>query len=274
MSRNGGYFGYDFRSMHFPVIFQFFGLSVHAHLLMEILGYTIGFQTFLYMRRKNPADRIDPEHLLWLIAGCITGAMVGSKVLAWAESFPDYWLHRHEAIYWLGGKTIAGGLIGGWIGVEIVKKILKLPQRTGDGYVIPLCIGIAIGRIGCFLSGLDDHTHGIETRLPWGVDFGDQIRRHPTQLYEVIFLILFAIAIGRFGKSDNRGARFRIFIASYMGIRFLVEFIKPSWKGYIGLSAIQIAAFVTMIVSMISLLRMKREYSNESTATTTSKSAA
>jgi len=38
---------------------------------------------------------------------------------------------------------------------------------------VPLAVGIAVGRIGCFLTGLDDHTYGLPTTLPWAVDFGD-----------------------------------------------------------------------------------------------------
>lgn len=61
---------------------------------------------------------------------------------------------------------------------------------TGDLYAIPLALGIAIGRVGCFLTGLPDNTYGTATALPWGINFGDGIPRHPTQLYEVLFLLL------------------------------------------------------------------------------------
>jgi prolipoprotein diacylglyceryltransferase len=47
-----------------------------------------------------------------------------------------------------------------------------------------------VGRIGCFLTGLADNTYGTPTGLPWGVDFGDRIHRHPTQLYEIAFLMI------------------------------------------------------------------------------------
>jgi len=38
-----------------------------------------------------------------------------------------------------------------------------------------LAIGVAIGRIGCYLAGLDDFTYGTPTALPWGHDFGDGV---------------------------------------------------------------------------------------------------
>jgi prolipoprotein diacylglyceryltransferase len=89
----------------------------------------------------------------------------------------------------MGGKTIVGALVFGLISVELIKRYIGLRESTGDLYAIPLALGIAIGRIGCFLTGLSDDTYGTPTSLPWAVDFGDGVPRHPTQLYEIIFLL-------------------------------------------------------------------------------------
>jgi prolipoprotein diacylglyceryltransferase len=53
-----------------------------------------------------------------------------------------------------------------------------------DLLAVPLCAGIALGRVGCFLAGPADRTHASATALPWGVDHGDGIARHPVALYE------------------------------------------------------------------------------------------
>jgi prolipoprotein diacylglyceryltransferase len=188
------------------------------------------------------------------------GALVFSKLLAWAESWPQYWLHRGDPAVWLGGKTIVGGLIGGWVGVEITKKILGIRLRTGDAYIIPLCLGIAIGRIGCFLTGLADHTHGIATSLPWAVDFGDGIPRHPTQLYEFVYLLILACVFATKGvgwRHNTAGDGFRWFMLAYMLFRFAIEFIKPTWKGYAGLSAIQWAGLITAGIAAVQLARRR-----------------
>ena len=89
----------------------------------------------------------------------------------------------------LGGKTIVGGLHGGWAGVELAKWRLGIRHSTGDVFVFPLIFGMSVGRIGCFLTGLPDHTYGNHTSLPWAVNFGDG-PRHPTQLYDIVFLCL------------------------------------------------------------------------------------
>ena len=152
--------------MTFPHYFHLFGHAIHPHPLMELIGYTGGFQLYLRFRKRFTRATVSTEQNLWLIVGAIFGALVGSKLLAWLESAPDYWPHRFEPQAWLGGKTIVGGLLGGWIGVELSKKLQNIQHSTGDAFVFPLIFGMAVGRIGCFLTGLADHTHGLPTTFP------------------------------------------------------------------------------------------------------------
>ena len=63
--------------------------------------------------------------------------------------------------------------------------------------VWPIAVGLAIGRVGCFLAGLHDDTYGLPTALPWGVDFGDGTPRHPTQLYEIAVVLPLGWALRR-----------------------------------------------------------------------------
>jgi phosphatidylglycerol:prolipoprotein diacylglycerol transferase len=183
--------------------------------------------------------------------GAIFGALVGSKVLAWVESWPDYWQlwqATPSVSIFAGGKTIVGGLLGGWLGVEIAKKFMGIGFSTGDVYVFPLIVGMSIGRVGCFLTGLADHTYGNHTSLPWGVDFGDG-PRHPTQLYDIVFLMLLGAALlVRMRWPYPNGRIFRLFIFAYCVYRLAVEFIKPTYRVYVGLSAIQVACVVGAVI--------------------------
>jgi len=234
--------------MQFPVYFHVFGLSLHPHAVMELLGYTLGFQFYLLLRRQQIQPTLPVEKNLWIIVGAVFGALAGSKLLAWAESPLEYaTVFGTPAM--LGGKTIVGGLLGGWAGVEIAKKRLGVTQSTGDLFVFPLALGICIGRIGCFLTGLDDHTYGTFTSVPWAVNFGDG-PRHPTQLYEIAFVALLAIILAtRCKLAYTNGRTFRLFLGGYLLFRFGVEFLKPSYKPYLGLSMIQIASLLGAIVA-------------------------
>ncbi|HTT22324.1 MAG TPA: prolipoprotein diacylglyceryl transferase family protein [Candidatus Sulfotelmatobacter sp.] len=162
--------------------------SIHPHLFFESLAYVVAFATYLHLRRRFGDPLATP--LRWAaVAAAMAGAALGSKILFWLEDPRVTLQNLHNPAYLAGGKTIVGALIGGLLTVELVKRYIGLRASTGDLYAIPLAIGIAIGRIGCFLTGLSDNTYGTPTTLPWGVNFGDGIPRHPTQLYEITFLI-------------------------------------------------------------------------------------
>jgi phosphatidylglycerol---prolipoprotein diacylglyceryl transferase len=115
-------------------------------------------------------------------------------------------------------------------------------------FAYPLIIGIAIGRIGCFLTGLTDQTYGTPTNLPWAVDFGDHILRHPTQLYEIIFLLSLLLYLQyRQRKPMQQGDLFRFFMICYLSFRWAIDFIKPDFHPLLGMSAIQIACLLGLV---------------------------
>jgi len=60
------------------------------------------------------------------------------------------------------GRSIEGAMFGGVVGIELYKVVAA-----------PLAIGVALGRIGCYRSGLDDFTYGTTP-----TDFGDGVPRH------------------------------------------------------------------------------------------------
>jgi prolipoprotein diacylglyceryltransferase len=166
-----------------------------------------------------------------VLAAAAVGALIGSRLLGIAEQWPtviEAWRSGRlwELLLSPGGKTIAGGLLGGWLGVVLVKKLSGFQQRTGDLLVLPLCVGIAVGRVGCLVAGLADDTYGTPTTLPWAVNLGDGVGRHPVQVYEILFLILLGVVVSRKMKLPD-GARFRIFMASYLGWRIVIDFWKP-----------------------------------------------
>jgi len=87
-----------------------------------------------------------------------------------------------------------------------------------------------VGRWGCFLAGLPDHTYGTTTDMPWGHDFGDGVARHPVQLYEsfamLIFFVVFSLGVIQRRPRYLRDG-FYLFALYYAGQRFIWEFLKP-----------------------------------------------
>ncbi|MBI1371566.1 MAG: diacylglyceryl transferase [Phycisphaera sp.] len=248
--------------MTFPHYIEVFGRQVHPHLVMELIAYPAGFHLWLALRRRyrrRVGNVVPLEANMWIIVACIFGAAFGAKLLAWVEDWPTYWAHRDDVRAWIGGKTIVGGLLGGWVGVEVAKRFQNVRYATGDLYVFPLIVGMAIGRVGCFLTGIADKTYGNPTALPFGVDFGDGVPRHPTQLYEIVFLLTLGVVLILVRKHlGPPGCMFRAFIAGYLAWRFGVEFIKPVYTPYLGLSALQLASLTGVLVSARGIAKLRR----------------
>jgi len=196
-----------------------------VHAVFDLLGWlTAGVLGVLIGRWKLLGPRTsrtpltDPGYFIALGVGALCGALlVGSLNLNLAGTF---------AI----GHSIAGGITGGIAAVEAYKWSMGIRGSTGGAFVAPLAAGIAIGRLGCFFAGLPDYTFGTPTMLPWGVDFGDGIMRHPVQLYEsaamLVFLVVYLRAVAR-GSAMVLRDGFYLFVLFYGVQRFAWEFLKP-----------------------------------------------
>lgn len=232
--------------MHFPVNIPIGKSSIPVHFICETLAYFIGYRYYVYLR-KNYNDPISSENRLLIFIGAAAGAFIGSHLVGIFEN-PDLLSHM-GFIYFMGNKTIVGGFLGGLIGVELTKKKIGVTVSSGDLMVYPLILAMIIGRTGCFLAGLEDGTYGVPSNLPWAIDFGDGIRRHPTNLYEILFwMFLWMILYGyeHYGRLTD-GSRFKIFIVSYLIFRLSIEFIKPDYFFNFGLSAIQLVCIAGLL---------------------------
>lgn len=214
--------------MHFPVFIRLGSHAFHPHWVFETLAYAVAFALYRIERARH-GDPVDSTTRWRLVGAAVVGGLVGSRLLHLLEDPGELAGRWTDPMFLLGGKTIIGGLIGGLAAVEWLKTRLGVRVATGDLFAVPLAVGIAVGRVGCFLSGLADGTHGIATQMPWGVDFGDGILRHPTQLYEMVFLCGLAwLTVILRPRLSTKGDVFKLFMLGYMAFRFGVDFIKPA----------------------------------------------
>ncbi len=197
---------------------------MHVHLITDLTAWIVGiaagfFAAHLRSRAGVNTKTMPVAYYAVLCAGAIIGAFVlGSVNLVFSD---------HEAKI---GRSLLGALTGAIVFVEIYKKTTGIKGSTGVAFVGAIAVGAAIGRIGCHLAGLDDYTYGVATSVPWAVDYGDGIHRHPVALYEAASMGLFALI---YYAQLSRGAGwalykgFYIFILVYAGQRFIWEFFKP-----------------------------------------------
>jgi len=218
------------------------------HLSMEALAWmAAGISGVLLWRWRlapvTPAGIDRPAG--YLVTGLV-GLTVGSFMLGTA----NLWLSGVHA----PGRSALGALLGATLAIEGYKSIRGIRGSTGAYFVGPIALGIALGRLGCFHAGLHDHTYGIATALPVGVDFGDGVRRHPVQLYEA-----FVMAAGFGGwclwlaRAPQTAARFgfAVLIGFYGLERFGLEFLKPYARVVGPLNLFHLACLVLMVVAVV-----------------------
>jgi phosphatidylglycerol---prolipoprotein diacylglyceryl transferase len=243
-------------------LLMFVSLSyVQAHFIFEMLAYATGFRYYLYLR-QHLGDTIIDDQRIGVIIGGIMGAAVFSKTLGFLEHPQLFALAYDNIMYIFASKTIVGGLIGGVIGVEITKKILKIKSSTGDLFCFPIIAGMMIGRLGCFFAGSDDGTWGYQTDWITGMDGGDGVIRHPMPLYEIVILATIWLTLRKIKHKVNGpdGVLFQIFMVSYLSWRLIAEFFKPTYViDPIGLSAIQISCTLGLLYyhkTILSLVKL------------------
>ncbi|HLY02093.1 MAG TPA: prolipoprotein diacylglyceryl transferase family protein [Candidatus Cybelea sp.] len=139
----------------------------------------------------------------------------------------------------LPGKTIEGGIVGGWLAVIWMKRRLGITRPTGDLFALAIPAGEAVGRIACFVGGC---CYGKAAGVAWAVhDHG--ALRHPAQLYlslaaAVCFLALLAIERMRFLPENGL---FYLGGALFCVDRFIVEFFREGSAMPLGITFAQAA---------------------------------
>jgi prolipoprotein diacylglyceryltransferase len=192
------------------------------HILFDVLAWIGAGVAGLWLTRVKrvsfPTSRTPWRYL----AFALLGAGVGASVFGSA----NLWLSGHGGF----GRSIEGAIAGAILVVEIYKRQVGIEARTGARFALPLAVGIAVGRLGCFFAGIEDFTYGTPTALPWSHNFGDGVQRHPVQLYESAAMLAVAVLYVRAALHHNEfviASGFYLVVGFYGLQRFVWEFIKP-----------------------------------------------
>lgn len=192
------------------------------HIMFDIAAWLAAGTAAVWLSRTRhlqfPAQSTALPYIAALLFGSGLGAYLFGTLNLWLSGAPGL------------ARSVEGAIAGGIVAIELYKWINGISLRTGARFALPLAVGIAVGRLGCYFAGLDDFTYGTSTSLPWGHDFGDGIARHPVQLYESAamagFAIIYIVAVIRKNRFmiDNG---FYLVLAFYGLQRFAWEFLKP-----------------------------------------------
>jgi len=225
--------------------------------LFYTLFMLLAFAVFLFTRRFVPKPAALTKLAWWqqfaLALAAFVGGTFGAKLPFALGSDEPVW----STWAWLAdGKTVTTGLIFAYLAVEAAKWLLDVRVKTGDPFALPLALALAVGRWGCFFNGC---CFGIATTLPWGVDFGDGVRRHPTQVYESLFHVAMAGVLALLlWRGVLRGRQLKLYLIAYGVYRFLTEFIRPEPAWWLGLTFYQWAALALVVGLALQWLAERR----------------
>ncbi len=217
--------------------------------LLTAGAYLTGILVFLLEARRR---HLATEAMRQIALAGLCGGVLGAKLTEWGLA---HWqtVAAHPAALLdprLGVRTIIGGVLAGWLVVEIAKWRLGIRRSTGDPFALALPAGEAVGRIGCFFNGC---CYGIPSRVPWAV-YQHGAWRHPAQLYAAliaaaIFGTLFALR----DRMPREGDLFRLYLVLYGASRFALEFLRERNLAFGGLSLAQWVCLEIAIVAALVL---------------------
>lgn len=213
---------------------------------MMVAGILIG-AFYWYRRTKGQSD------LLLIYLGALIGGFAGAKIayllaegwLEWQQ--PDHWVR------WATGKSVLGGLLGAYAGVELTKHFTGHKHSTGDAFAIIVPVGILLGRVGCYLNGccLGKPTAGV-----FAARDVNGIARWPAPAVEGAFQVIMLITFWLLQwRGLLRDRLFFLYLIAYGLFRFLHEFMRDTPKVWLGLSGYQFIALAMAALGYAMLVR-------------------
>lgn len=212
--------------MH-PILFSVNGFSVYTYGVLMALAILLGM---LWFSKRGTHIGLSSEAAYSSAFLIILFGLLGARL--WYLLYHPEWLMTPLKILTeRGGLVWYGGVIGGIIAaLVIIKRKNYSLWGFGDAIILPLILGLAIGRIGCFMTGC---CFGEPCHLPWAVQFppGHETFAqwvHPTQLYESLGAM---VMIGLFllwekHKAYRAGQLFTMFLIGYGFLRFGIESLR------------------------------------------------
>ncbi len=234
-------------------------VRLSTHDLFSVFGLFVGMA--LYYRELRRRGLLG-HTILWISIAVVVGGVVGARVItAWEHL--DYYTDLGDApLGWAiehSGKSLIGAIAGGYLAGVIAKRIAGYRVSTGDCYALALAVALAIGRVGCLLSELP---LGTPTDLPWGIRVGPaaaaafvrcpgcDLPMHPSMLYEILFNVVAAVLIIRYGRLiPVQGDLLKAYLLAAALFRFAVEFVRANPPQALGLSGPQ-----WVLIPLIALL--------------------
>lgn len=253
-----------------PLTIPTFGLMVATALLVSayVLQADIDRRRSLLVGTEiSDGGKKDEGFLVIGIAG-IAG-LLGARLYHVLESPREFFADPWPQLWSRFGFAWFGGFLGGFVALIFLARHYRVAILEFFDMCAPAaCVGYAIGRIGCFLSG--DGDYGQPTSLPWGMSFPSGVvptseRVHPTPLYELIAWLVIAWILWRLGAQalqmrQPKGEIFCWYLILTGVARFLVEILRINPRSFYGMSNAQTASVLSVGLGLGLLWRVKSKF--------------
>jgi phosphatidylglycerol:prolipoprotein diacylglycerol transferase len=137
----------------------FFDFYIHSYGLMMVLGLLLGMELAKFLARRSG---LNPDHFANAAVLALISGLVGARIVYVIQYSHEVFLPNRSFVenLWSAVNLTSGGLVyyGGFLLATAALIIYgfrkKLPIFRGMDIIAPcLMIGLAFGRIGCFLNG-------------------------------------------------------------------------------------------------------------------------
>lgn len=245
-----------------PILLSIGPFQIRYYGLFFVLAFVVAYFLLVHLAKRKELS-ITKDDIADLLLYIVIGAILGARIFyVFVYNLPFYLNNPFEIIaVWHGGLAFHGGIIGASIaGIYFTKRKKIDFYELADIVVIPLALGLALGRLGNFING---ELYGHITTVPWSVKFPDaEGFRHPSQIYASFkdLLIFFTLWVVK-DKNLPKGFMFWLFIVMYSTLRFIVGFFRvpDPQLGFI-LGPLTMGQILNIIMFFIGIFFIHRVY--------------
>ncbi|MBI3543679.1 MAG: prolipoprotein diacylglyceryl transferase [Deltaproteobacteria bacterium] len=218
----------------YPILFKLGSFELFTYGLMMALGVLAGLVAVNFEAKRYGWDR---DQMTRLVVWVFLMGLLGSRVVYVFTRMNEPNIDLVSIAFNLrAGFVYYGGLLASWLFLIWYVRRYKMPfWPVMDTFAYGICIGLAIGRIGCLLGGC---CYGTPTDLPWGVIMANERQLghlHPTQLYEFLVLVIMFVPLWlRRTRKRYEGEITVWFVGVYAIARYVLEIYRGDLiRGYV-----------------------------------------
>jgi len=239
-------------SSYIPTI-SFGTLTIYTWGLVVGAGILAGF---FYARREAKKRGVLAQDIVDGLFWILLAAFLGARL---SHVFLYDWTYYREHLaeipkIWHGGLSSFGGFAGALLAALVFTRARRLNfLQYAETLIIGLPLGLAIGRIGCYVNRMHP---GIRTNLPIGVRYPDGVRFDLGLMEAFSAALLFGTILLLRRRARPEGFFMAVVMLWYGTVRFFTDFLRIEDTRYLGLTPAQYGSLILIIGGVILFVKI------------------